>query len=158
MERCDFDKESKVMIQYFTWEELTHTDTGLDNVPTDINVIANLIDLARILDFLRIYYDAPIRVNSGYRSPEVNARVGGVPTSHHLFGYAADITSEDVESLKKAVLANKHWFDQIIVYPNFVHVSIAPLMRHQVIHKDIIHKDITQGLDNASISKNERAH
>lgn len=124
------------MIKYFTWKELTHTDTGLDNVPTDINVIANLIGLARVLDVLRIYYDAPIRVNSGYRSKEVNARVGGVPTSHHLFGYAADIASADVQSLKDAVLKNAHWFDQIILYPDFIHVSVAPLMRHQVIHKD----------------------
>lgn len=125
------------MIQYFTWKELTHTDTGLPNVPDDINVIANLIGLARVLDVLRIYYDAPIRVNSGYRSKEVNACVGGVPTSHHTMGYAADITSDDIKSLKDAVLANKHWFDQVIVYPDFVHVSVAPLMRHQVIHKDM---------------------
>jgi zinc D-Ala-D-Ala carboxypeptidase len=124
------------MIRYFTWEELTHTDTGLPNTPTDINVIANLISLARMLDVLRIYYDGPIRVNSGYRSKEVNAAVGGVATSHHLFGFAADITSSNIASLKDAVLANKHWFDQVILYPNFIHVSIAPLMRHQVINKD----------------------
>lgn len=144
------------MIQYFTWKELTHTDTGLDNVPTDINVIANLIGLARILDVLRIYYDAPIRVNSGYRSVEVNERVGGVPTSHHTMGYAADITSvasDDIKSLKDAVLANKHLFDQIILYPTFVHVSVAPLMRHQVIHKDII-----GDVKDVSINENEGTH
>ena len=123
------------MIQYFTWNELTHTDTGLPNSPNDINVITNLCELARVLDYLRNYYGKPIRVNSGYRSKEVNAAVGGVATSHHLFGYAADISSSDIESLKKAVLANKHFFDQIILYPNFVHVSVAPLMRHQVITK-----------------------
>lgn len=124
------------MIRYFTWEELTHTDTGLPNEPDDINVIANLIHLAQILDVLRIFYDAPIKVNSAYRSKEVNEKVGGVPTSHHTMGYAADITSDDIASLKEAVLANKHWFDQLILYPNFCHVSVAPLMRHQVIYKD----------------------
>ena len=134
MELLELHSEAK-MIQYFTWNELTKTDTGLPNVPNDINVIANLCQLARILDYLRIYYGKPIRVNSGYRSKEVNAAVGGVATSHHLFGYAADITSDDLSELKKAVLANKHFFDQIILYPNFVHVSVAPLMRHQVISK-----------------------
>ena len=135
MELLELHSEAK-MIQYFTWNELTKTDTGLPNVPNDINVIANLCQLARTLDYLRIYYGKPIRVNSGYRSKEVNAAVGGVATSHHLFGYAADITATDLSELKKAVLANKHYFDQIILYPNFVHVSVAPLMRHQIINKD----------------------
>ena len=125
------------MIKYFTWKELTHTDTGIENQPTDINIIANLIELAKELDTLRTYYGKPIIVNSGYRSKEVNAKVGGVSTSHHTMGLAADLTSKtDLEGLKKAILEQKNHFDQIIVYKTFVHVSIAPLMRHQVIYKD----------------------
>lgn len=128
------------MIKYFTWQELTKTNTGLPNVPTDINIIANLIELAKTLDILRSYFGSPITVNSGYRSKEVNAAVGGVKTSHHTMGYAADITAKDYEGLLKAILTNKSKFDQIIIYRNFIHVSIAPLMRHQVFDRRLVHK------------------
>lgn len=123
------------MIRFFTWHELIRTNTGFPNVPTDLNVIANLVDLARVLDSLRAEYGKPIIVNSGYRSKEVNAIVGGVPHSHHLLGLAADITSKDFERLKQLVLKHKDRFDQVILYSNFVHVSIGPLMRHEVIYK-----------------------
>lgn len=120
------------MITYFKWNELIKTNTGLQNTPNDINVIANLIDLAKTLDYLRGYFGKPIIVNSGYRSKEVNEAVGGVKTSHHTMGLAADITSKDFEGLKKAILANKNKFDQIGIYDNYIHISIGPLMRHQI--------------------------
>ena len=126
------------MITHFTWQELTKTNTGLDNTPTDINRIANLIDLAKALDLLRAYYGKPIIVNSAYRSTEVNAKVGGVATSHHTMGLAADITSKDFDSLKKAVLDYMLYkADQVIVYEKqkFIHISIAPQMRHQLLYK-----------------------
>lgn len=130
------DNTKTYYIKYFTWQELTHTDTNLPNVPNDINVIANLIKLANTLDTLRTYFGKPILVNSGYRSKEVNEKVGGVKTSHHLFGFAADITSKtNLDELKEAVITYKNYFDQIIIYPNFIHVSVAPQMRHQVIIK-----------------------
>lgn len=105
-------------------------------MPDNINIIANMIDLAKTLDYLRGYFGKPIIVNSGYRSKEVNEKVGGVKTSHHTMGLAADVTSKDFEGLKKAILANKNKFDQIGIAKNFVHVSIAPQMRHQVFYYD----------------------
>lgn len=124
------------MIRFFTWKELTKTDTCLPNEPADINRIANIIRLAESLDYLRGYFGKPIIVTSGYRSKEVNEKVGGVKTSHHTMGLAADITAKDFEGLKKAVLANVNHYDQIIIYKNFIHISIAPQMRHQVIYND----------------------
>ena len=47
----------------------------------------------KILDPLREAWGRPIFVNSGYRSPALNKAVGGVATSHHLRGMAADITT-----------------------------------------------------------------
>ena len=38
-----------------------------------------------------LYHKGGIIINSGYRSPEVNKRVGGAPTSNHLTGCAVDI-------------------------------------------------------------------
>ena len=43
--------------------------------------------------------DEPIVINSGYRSPAVNKAVGGVPTSNHLTGCAADIRVSGIEQL-----------------------------------------------------------
>ncbi len=43
--------------------------------------------------------EEPIIINSGYRSPAVNKAVGGVPTSNHLTGCAADIKVAGIEQL-----------------------------------------------------------
>ena len=82
-------------MKYFTLSELTHSDTavslGIDNTATP-SVVTNLEMLvSRVLDPLREAWGSPIIVTSGYRCPELNARVGGARTSYHLRGMAADI-------------------------------------------------------------------
>lgn len=82
-------------MKYFTIEELTHSDTaercGLKNEP-GAKEIANLRRLAEtVLDTARERFGAPIYVNSGYRSAEVNRLVGGAKRSCHLQGRAADL-------------------------------------------------------------------
>lgn len=62
-----------------------------------LDVYENIIKLAGQLQFLRDYTGRPIRINSAYRSPEHNKKVGGSKTSQHLLGKAADIT---IDSLK----------------------------------------------------------
>jgi len=94
----------------FTLEELIHSDAavknGLSNLPTD-EVVYNLTALCQdVLQPLRDALGVPIKINSGYRSPEVNALVGGKPTSQHRKGEAADIECEE--------LGNKALFDKII--------------------------------------------
>lgn len=84
-------------MKHFTIAELTRSDIaaarGIDNtIPAEAE--ANLRRLAEnVLDPLRELWGAPIYVNSGYRSAALNAAVGGVPTSEHLSGRAADITA-----------------------------------------------------------------
>ena len=82
-------------MKYFTHSELTHSDTavslGIDNTATP-SVVTNLeLLVSRVLDPLREAWGSPIIVTSGYRCPELNARVGGARTSYHLRGMAADI-------------------------------------------------------------------
>ena len=82
-------------MKHFKIEEFTYSITaqhlGIDNTATP-SVVRNLERLvSRVLDPLREAWGSSIIVTSGYRCPELNARVGGVKTSYHLRGMAADI-------------------------------------------------------------------
>lgn len=80
-------------MKYFTLSELSATNTKLPNKPDKV-AESNLIKLVEnVLDPLREKYGKPIKINSGYRSPLVNAAVGGAKNSDHLYGFAADITA-----------------------------------------------------------------
>ena len=64
-----------------------------------LEVYENIIKLSNQLQFLRDYTGRPITINSAYRCPKHNKKVGGSKTSQHLLGKAADIT---IQSLKPA--------------------------------------------------------
>ena len=83
-------------MRHFSIAELTRSATarrlGIDNTPpaSAVKALTALVD--NVLDPLREAWGGPIRVNSGYRCPELNRMVGGTPTSQHQRGEAADIT------------------------------------------------------------------
>ena len=94
---------------HFTLGELTKTNTKIKNVPNEAQV-ENLKRLCGWLEqlrrrptpspsLLREGSEEPIIINSGYRSPEVNRAVGGVPDSNHLTGCAVDIHVTGLEQL-----------------------------------------------------------
>ena len=107
--------------------EMTRTNTGLQNLPgaTEQANIRKLVD--NVLDPLREIYGKPIKINSGYRSPMVNARVNGAKNSDHVKGMAADITGGSKEENKKLfdLIRENFSFRQLINEHNFswVHVS-----------------------------------
>lgn len=114
--------------KYFTLEELTTTNSGLLNVPGQSEKIALSTLVANVLDPSREMFGKPVRVNSGYRSPAVNAKIGGAKTSQHCKGEAADLDSSDNASLFN-IIRNNFVFDQLIWeagddnQPAWVHVS-----------------------------------
>ena len=74
--------------QHFTWGELTH---DLTRIPESTFVVEKLIALSRYLDEVRDYLgDRPITLTSGYRPIAINKAVGGVSSSRHILGDAAD--------------------------------------------------------------------
>ena len=76
---------------HFSLEEMTVTDVHyLDNTPSE-DIVIVLRSTASQMEEVRLRLGSfPIHINSGYRSPEVNARVGGVENSAHITGHACD--------------------------------------------------------------------
>lgn len=127
------------MGKYFTVGELCESSTaktkGIKNIPDEMEVsrLEKLIE--KILDPLREAYGKPIYVNSGYRCAALNKAVGGVPTSNHVYGFAADITSQnksDNKILFELIKKLKLPFTELIwekgndFYPDWIHVSYNP--------------------------------
>ena len=82
------------MSRYFQLSEFLASDTarrkGIDNTPS-FQVVESLAELADTLDGIRAAWGSGIRITSGYRCPELNKAVGGVATSAHTKGNAADL-------------------------------------------------------------------
>lgn len=79
-----------------------------------------------VLQPLRDEIDEPIDISSGYRCPELNALIpGSSPRSQHPKGEAADIKARTLSPLELARVIVRLClpFDQLILYPTFVHVS-----------------------------------
>ena len=90
----------------FSLSELIKSETalrnGLDNTPTQ-QVVDNLRTLCEnVLQPVREGYGVAVKVNSGYRAPDVNAAVGGSRTSDHCKGQAADIEIPGVPNAELA--------------------------------------------------------
>lgn len=120
---------------HFTAGELTRTLTGLPNQPDE----AALVELARLcadaLEPARTLVGA-LRISSGYRSPAVNAAVGGSSTSAHVYGRAADVVPlfTPLEKARGLIADSTIPFDQLIFeqksaregYVVWLHIGIAP--------------------------------
>lgn len=133
----------------FSWSEFEATNhakelerRGVRNVIPSFEVRDSVLALVRkVLQPLRDIYQKPMNVNSGYRCKELNEIVGGVPSSQHVKGEAADIhTGSPLETFRLAHLAKSTpeiWeeIDQMILYPTFIHFSHKRVgaQRHQLL-------------------------
>lgn len=120
----------------FDYKEFEKTDVPgmqVKNTITSVDVrdsIKELVDT--VIQPLRDAWGKPLAINSGYRCPEVNKAVGGVPTSQHTKGEAADVCPfgrnghGDIEVVRKLAITARDLglpFDQMILYPSFLHLS-----------------------------------
>lgn len=121
--------------EHFLWDEFTFTtqrDPGtgllLANEPGPEEG-ARLVYTADGMDRVRAECgDRPVVVHSAYRSPQVNAQVGGSPTSQHMRGEACDFhvlglsVPETFEIIRRSALE----YDQLIEEAaSWVHVSFT---------------------------------
>ena len=105
---------------------------GISNTPTPEH-IENLKALAEnIFQPIRDHFKKPIRISSGYRSKELNAKVGGSLTSQHSKGQAIDIDMDGTDITNRQIfdfVKDNLNFDQLIYEfgddqnPDWVHVS-----------------------------------
>lgn len=112
----------------FDWKEFEKSDVAkahhINNAIVDWDVRDNIKELVdNVLQPLRDAWGGPIFINSGYRCKELNELVGGVETSQHCKGMAADVGVTDPYALAKLTKRMKIKFDQMIIYPSFVHYS-----------------------------------
>ena len=123
----------------FSLEELTKSETALrfdlDNEAND-EQLANLVALCEcVLQPVRDHFGKGVKVNSGLRTPEVNAKVGGSKTSDHCRGQAADVEIPGVANADLAQwIVDNLSFRQVILEfytpgipdSGWVHVSYNP--------------------------------
>ena len=134
----------------FTFEEMINSPTakknGINNTP-DEKSKANIIRLVKeVLQPLRVAYNKPIIVTSGFRCAELNKLVGGKSNSQHLRGQAADIVPKDIDDLDILfeLCKNLPSFDQLLYEKSknkkWIHISYKDLIhnRNQVIDNYLV--------------------
>jgi hypothetical protein len=144
--------------EHLSLSEVTRSESAkrnqISNMPTGEH-IANFMLLAeKIFEPIREHFGVPIHISSGYRSKELNAKIGGSETSQHCKGQAIDIdmdgstngvTNADVFNYIKDNLP----FDQLIWEfgndnnPDWVHVSYNVKQRGEIL-KAIKVKNVTK--------------
>lgn len=114
-------------IQHFKLEEFSSPDLPGSGANMDPGFVRKLDDVRRLCGF-------PLTVHSGFRTPEHNAKVGGVDSSAHTAGFAADIGALSAGAkyvIVKAALAAG--FTRIGIGSTFVHLDSSPVHPANVI-------------------------
>ena len=123
----------------FSLAEMVKSETALrhdmDNTPGEAEIASLRLLCEKILQPVREHYGKGVKVNSGFRHPEVNAKVGGSKTSDHCKGQAADIEIPGVANADLALhIVDTYEFTQVILEfytpgvpdSGWVHVSYDP--------------------------------
>lgn len=132
----------------FSYREFEKSETadrlGICNVIVDVRVRNAIRALVlNVLQPLRDKLGRPLHISSGYRRPDLNREVGGTPDSQHTRGEAADIyvllgDGTRMPSVELARMIDQLGlpYDQLILYPTFVHVShkLSGTQRHRILY------------------------
>lgn len=114
----------------FTLEEMVRSQValrlGIDNTPPAVCVNNLVLLCTNVLEPVRIILGVPLHVDSGYRCPDLNVKVGGALDSQHVEGRAADVIPQGI-SLNAAfelIRMSAVRYDQLILECNaWIHLS-----------------------------------
>ena len=127
--------ENIKLSEHFMLSEFLNPKKYPDNIPT-VQQITNMMYGCRNLLEPARQVVGPIIINSGFRNPDVNRRVGGVKNSQHLQGCAADIRPQDPMQFQSLVdfLKTHKLTDQLLTGNGWLHISWKPfgIPRHYV--------------------------
>ena len=145
MEIVQLNSNAKLS-EHFTLGEMTKSGSHPEvyNIPSH-EAIENLKRVCGWLEVLRKRYndkygvgEEPIRINSGYRSPQLNKKIGGGATSNHLTGCAVDIRVLGMEQLIRYATIlmdyadeSRQDFDELLIEKNrygaiWLHFAVRP--------------------------------
>lgn len=125
------DPKSKIS-KYFTVNDVTKGDPT--RIPPDRKTRSNAKKLAAKLDKL-VEQFGPLQINSWYRDPISNRRVGGAPNSQHLQGWAVDCVLKNGTQNQKRVFekwCDVNWKGGVgrgMSTKGFVHLDLGPNRR-----------------------------
>lgn len=127
--------ENIKLSEHFMLSEFLNPKKYPDNIPS-VQQITNMMYGCRNLLEPARQVVGPIIINSGFRNPDVNRRVGGVKNSQHLQGQAADIRPKDPTQFHRLVefLKTHELTDQLLTGNGWLHISWKPFAtpRHYV--------------------------
>lgn len=111
----------------FKKEEFDSKDGA--EMPKD--VLENIKLLAKYVQLIRNEVGVPLVINSGYRSPQHNAKVGGVKNSYHVQGKASDLKPKGItpkqlyDVIIKLIKGGVIYNGGVGLYDTFVHYDIG---------------------------------
>ena len=114
-----FNQSTHQISEHFKVKEFAQKDFRCDKVIVD----TELID---VLEDIRAHFNKPVIVTSGYRTPEYNAKIGGVKNSQHTKGTAADIKVSEVPAIWVQVYLKNKYPNKYGIgsYPTFTHIDV----------------------------------
>jgi Peptidase M15 len=109
---------------HFTWNEATKGGT---RIPRSEVIVERIIAIAEAMEEVRERLgNRAITVNSWYRTPEVNSRIGGASNSRHMIGDAIDFTVEDCHPFDVHAKLDDWWGERggLGKYNSFTHIDL----------------------------------
>lgn len=117
---------------YFTFSEFINSETAdrlnIDNSVKSSRVLGNIAMMWNFLEDVRNELGSPIIITSGYRCPELNKEVGGVPRSLHIQGRAVDIKTNVFDMEELSNILQCYYDDGVLSefkkYSTYYHIAI----------------------------------
>lgn len=115
----------------FTWREALHVaPNGSYRHPATPGVLTNIERIATVMQEIRNRYSRPITVNSWYRDPVTNKRVGGASGSRHLQGDAVDFVVQGLSTAEVFKDLDPWWGNRggLAYHRAFVHIDFRQFL------------------------------